>query len=109
SCASCLVLQSSDGKAMHGDKEGSGTRSNRGGPKKVAAARISNGLSSSRSGLCSERIGSGFFGSCGVQPSPQTFQPVDSFDRDIGEKRAEKPETNDHRHNGTVPREGSPP
>src|SRR5207302_7377725 len=104
-----VVVHAFGGKTIHGDKEWSGTRSSRGGAKKVAAARISNGLSSSRSGLCSERIGSGFFGSCGVQPSPETFQPVDSFDRDIGEKRAEKPETTDNRHNGTVPREGCPP
>src|SRR5258708_26921812 len=47
------------------------------------------------------------FRCCGVQPSPEVFQPVNCLDREIAKQGAEKPEAGHNGDHGALAAEGS--
>ena len=78
--AADLVVEALGRETIHGGEKRSGTCGSRGGAEEVAAAWISNCLGQFGRGRRGVLLWGSFFRRCGMQPTPETFQPVDRLD-----------------------------
>ena len=82
--AADLIVQAFGSETVHSAEERSGAGGSRGGAEEIAAARVSNRLRGSGRGPGGTLWCDGFFGGCGLQPSPQALDSVDGSDCEIG-------------------------